>query len=188
MPGDTLLNKINHYVRTAPCDRPRQSRCGRPQLTDDSEPLSPALWFERIEMIARGELRSVENSLRHAAHMLQLTPKPFRDVVHMSLDEDTFEALLDAGELDTAARHLVAQPTALSVEEEPDGPVRAVISCVILKRAIHGRGESVATAVLDAWTTCLLALRTEFGADLVNLTDQPLQKDQAGQHRRFSWH
>lgn len=157
-------------------------------MIDDIEPLSPALWFERIEMIARGELRSVENSLRHAAHMLQLTPGPFREVVHMSLNEDAFEALLDAGEWDTAARHLVAQPTALSVEQDSDGPVRAVISCVILKRAIHGHGDTVAAAVLDAWTTCLLALRTEFGADLVKLPDQPQHTDQSGQHRQFSPH
>lgn len=157
-------------------------------MTDDIEPLSPALWFERIEMIARGELRSVENALRHAAHMLQLTPRPFREVVHMSLDEGAFEALLDAGELDTAARHLIAQPTALSVEHNPKGPIRAVISCVILKRAIDGCGDSVATAVLDAWTTCLLALRTEFGADLVKLGDQSQHTGQSGQRRRSSSH
>jgi hypothetical protein len=139
-------------------------------------------------MIARGELRSVENSLRHAAHMLQLTPRSFRDVVHMSIDEDAFEELLDAGALDTAARHLIAQPTALSVEQDPNGPIRAVISCVILKRAIHGHGDTVATAVLDAWTTCLLALRTEFGADLTIMADRAPHKGRRGSHQRYSSH
>lgn len=155
-------------------------------MTDDIEPLPPGLWFRRIEMIAKGELASVENSLRHAAHLLQLTPRPFRHVVRLSLDEDVFEALLEAGKFDTAARHLIAQPTALSVDQDPDGPVRAVISCVILGRAIQGSGETVATAVLDAWTTCLLALRTEFGADLLSLPDQPRHTDQSGPHRRSS--
>lgn len=155
-------------------------------MTDEIEPLAPALWFGRIEKIARGELSSVENSLRHAAHLLQLTPRPFRHLVRLSLDEDAFEALLEAGELDTAARHLVAQPTALTIDEDPDGPVRAVISCVILQRAIHGTGETVATAVLDAWTTCLLALRTEFGADLLSLADQAPHIDQPAPHRRSS--
>jgi hypothetical protein len=142
-------------------------------------PLLPAMWFERIDTIARGELGSVENALRHASHLLQLTPTQFREVVHGSLDEDAFEALLDAGELDTAARHLIAQPTALSVEEDADGRVQAVISCVILRRAIRGTGDTVATAVLDAWTTCLLALRTEFGADLASLTEESLPTHQS---------
>jgi hypothetical protein len=155
-------------------------------MTDDIEPLPPALWFRRIEMIANGELTSVANSLRHAAHLLQLTPRPFRHVVHLSLDEDAFEALLEAEQFDTAARHLIAQPTALSVDQDSEGSVRAVISCVILGRAIHGTGESVATAVLDAWTTCLLALRTQFGADLLSLPDQPPHIDQSGPHRRSS--
>jgi hypothetical protein len=157
-------------------------------MTDEIEPLDAPLWFRRIEMIARGELRGVENSLRHAAHLLQLTPGPFRHVVRPSIDEAAFEALLDKGEFDTAARHLVAQPTALSVDEASDGFVRATISCVILKRAIDGTGDTVASAVLAAWTTCLLALRTEFGADLVNLADEVPPRGQSGPHQRSSLH
>jgi hypothetical protein len=157
-------------------------------MVDEITPLDPALWFDRIERIARGDLGSVENSLRHAGHLLQLTPAPFREVVHMSLGEDAYEALLEAGEFDTAARHLIAQPTALSVEQDAEGPVQAVISCVILNRAIRGKGDTVATAVLDAWTTCLLALRAEFGADLVSLGDEPPHKDQSERHRRSAWH
>src|SRR5688500_1395546 len=128
---------------------------GGTPMADEIEPLDPALWFDRIEMIARGQVGGIENSLRHAGHLLQLTPTPFREVVHMSLDEDAYEALLEAGEFDTAARHLIAQPTALSVVQDSKGLVQAVISCVILNRAIRGEGVSVATAVLDAWTTCL---------------------------------
>ena len=155
-------------------------------MTDDLEPLEPELWFRRIEMIARGELPSVENSLRHAAHLLLLTPTPFRHVVRLSLEEDAFEALLEAGEFDTAARHLIARPTALTVNQDGDDPVRATIKCVILDRTVHVAGDTVATAVLAAWTTCLLALRDEFGADLLSLPDQPLRADQFGRYRRLS--
>jgi hypothetical protein len=157
-------------------------------MTDEIEPLDAALWFRRIEMIARGELGGVENSLRHAAHLLQLAPRPFRHAVRLSLNEAAFEALLDRGEFDNAARHLVAQPTALSVNEGQDGPVRATIRCIILKRAIDGTGDTVATAVLAAWTTCLLALRTEFGADLTNLADAVLPAGQSGPRQRSSPH
>lgn len=145
-------------------------------MTDDIEPLVPALWFRRIEMIANGELGNVENSLRHAAHLLQLTPTPFRHVVQLTLHEEVFEALLEGGKYDTAAQYLVAQPTALSVDQDSDGSVRAAISCSILQRVIHGKGSTVATAVLDAWTTCLLALRTEYGEDLLRLPEETARR------------
>lgn len=155
-------------------------------MTNDIEPLAPALWFQRIEMIARGDLNSMENSLRHAAHLLHLTPRPFRHVIRLSLDEDVFEALLDAGDLDTAARHLVAQPAALTIEADSPPTVRAVISCTILNQAVHGTGDSIAAAVVNAWTNCLLALRTRFGEDLLSLASQGQQLDQSVRHRRPS--
>jgi hypothetical protein len=157
-------------------------------MTDEIEPLAPALWFRRIEMIARGELGPPERALRHAAHLLQLTPTPLRDIVRMSLEEESFEALLEARELDTAARHLIAQPTALTVKRESSGTVQAVISCVILKRAIQGSGETVASAVLDAWSTCLLALRDEYGADLLNLAETSPRGDRSKPRRRLTFH
>lgn len=129
-------------------------------------PLDASLWFCRIGMIARREL-AIENSLRHAAHLLQMAPLPLRPVVRLATDEDRFEALLDAGDFDAAARHLVAQPTALTLEPSSDGTqVAAAISCVVLKRVITGVGETEATAILDAWTTCLLAIKARFGEDL----------------------
>lgn len=145
-------------------------------MIDRIEPLIPAVWFSRIEKIAKGEMPSMENALRHAFHLLQLTPAPFRHVVRASIDEDDFEELLELGDFDTAARHLIAQPAALSVaEDEPGQTFRATISCVILNRALHGAGDSVAAAVLAAWTTCLLALRTEYGADLLGPAQEPEQ-------------
>lgn len=143
-------------------------------MTEHIEPLASALWFQRIEKVANGEMRSVEHALRHACHLLQLTPAPFRHVVRLAIDEDRFEALLEAGDFDTAARHLIAQPTALTVEEDQGEPrVRATISCVILNRAIAGTGDTVASAVLAAWTTCLLALKEEYGADQLSGPGQP---------------
>ena len=155
-------------------------------MTEDIEPLAPEVWFARIEMIACGGLGRVENSLRHAGHLLQLTPRPFREIVRPSPEENVFDALLEAGKFDIAARYLISQPTALCVEREPDAPVEAIISCVILKRAIRGTGETEAAAILDAWTTCMLALRTEFGADLIKLTDPSPHKARSARHRQLS--
>ena len=150
-------------------------------MSDFIEPLTPPIWFERVEKIAGGHLGSEENALRHAAHLLQLTPAPFRDVVRLGADEVEFEALLDAGAFDVAARHLVGQPTALSIEpDRAKGAYRATIGCSILGRAISGRGETEASAILDAWTACLLSLRSEYGADLVSGPRQLAHRSRPG--------
>lgn len=130
-------------------------------MDGEIEPLIPSLWFKRIAMIAAGEFGSLENSLRHAGHLLQLAPRPLRHVVRLDADEDTFEALLCAGDLDAAARRLVAQPMAFSIDEgDGTGTVQATIWCPIQGRAVGGRGDSIAAATLAAWSTCLLSLRT----------------------------
>lgn len=154
-------------------------------MTQHIEPLDAAVWFQRIEKIAKGDLE-LEQALRHACHLLQLTPASFRHVVRLSISEDDFEALLEAGDYDSAARHLIAQPAALAVEDCPGGEeIRATISCVILNRAIRGTGNTVATAVLAAWTTCLLALRSAYGADLLSGPGQPEPRYQSARGRRL---
>lgn len=150
-------------------------------MTNSIEALIPSLWFERIEKIADGRLSGLENALRHASHLLQLTPTPFREVVRLGCDEPVFEALLDAGEFDAAARYLVGQPTALSVEAEGKGAsYRATIGCSILQRAISGSGQTEASAILNAWTACLLSLKSEYEADLLSTPGQREHKSQVG--------
>lgn len=138
------------------------------------EPLDAALWFKRIALIANGGLDSVESSLRHAAHLLEMTPEELRPFVGLAVDPESFEALLERGDLDTAARCLVAQPTALSFEGENGADlIRATIQCVALNKKVHGIGASVAKSVLNAWTTCLLSLKAQNAGDLSRLLPQP---------------
>ena len=146
-------------------------------MGDYVEPVAAALWFQRIDLIASGALGCVENSLRHASHLLQLTPLPLRPLIGPSVDDDTFEALLDAADFDTAALYLVTQPAALTIEEGKANLVRATIRCPVLNRNIAGTGETVANAVLNAWTTCLLAIRMEYGPDLFGLGHQSSPDD-----------
>ena len=137
-------------------------------MQDDIEPLPPDLWFERIEMIATGQLGSTENALRHALHLLQLTPHEFRPREYGTIDEESYEALLEAGDLDAAARRLVAAPTlTVSTTSSADG-VEVAIGCRTLNKTIFGRGDSVAAAILQAWTECLFALESEFGSSWPN--------------------
>jgi hypothetical protein len=134
-------------------------------MDEEIEPLDAAMWFRRIEMIANRELGSVENALRHASHLMLLAPAPFRQHVGPAVDEQRFEALLDCGEFDTAARYLVARPSALTTGRAADtNAITATIKCSVSNRAIEGHGETIADAVLDAWTTHLLCLRTQFHA------------------------
>lgn len=150
------------------------------------EPLDSALWFRRIELIASGKLSSVESSLRHASHLLQMTPEALRPKVALSIGEESFEALLSAAEFDIAARHLVAQPTALSIDEPGANLITATIRCSVLNRTIRGRGKTVAEAVLDAWAACLLAVRSQYGSDLSGLTNRILPEEPSEQRRNLS--
>jgi len=135
------------------------------------EPLDAALWFARIEIIANGALDSVENSLRHAGHLLELTPEKLRPLVGLAIPPDDFELLLQNGCLDKAARHLFAFPELLSTEGG-DRTVRATIQRSALHPKIYGVGESVAKAVLNAWTTCLLSIKARYGAALSGLVEE----------------
>lgn len=158
-------------------------------MTYDVEPLDSALWFRQVRKIASGQLAGIEQSLRHALHLLQLTPLRFRHAMRLAIDEDDFEALLEAGDLDSAARHLIAQPTALRVEEHEGGlEVRATISCSVQHRAFYGTGTSAAAAVLSAWASRLLSLELDESADRVRVRDraprgEPCEQDpRSGQH------
>jgi hypothetical protein len=132
-------------------------------MTEQIEPLAAELWFRRIEKIANGDLGGIEQSLRHASHLLQLSPPAYRHGVMPAIDERQFESLLASRDFDTAAQHLIAQPTALSIEGSRANSrlVTATISCKTLGRTFQGTGDTVARAVLSAWTSNLLALEAE---------------------------
>ena len=131
----------------------------------DIEPLASELWFERIEMIASGALGSTENGLRHALHLLQLTPRQYRPREYGSIDEAGYEALLEAGELEAAARRLVESPTlTLAVNDaSSEGQVAVELTCAAFDCTVEGAGNSLAAAILQAWARCFLTLRSRLG-------------------------
>lgn len=137
-------------------------RCsGRTRVQVSVEPLLPDIWFERIEVIARRELGGTENCLRHAFHLLQLTPREFHLPDYGKLNEAVYEALLESGDFDAAARKLVVASTLSVSTTSVGGRVRAVIRCSAIDKTITGDGKSVADAILQAWTACLLMLRMD---------------------------
>lgn len=130
-------------------------------MIKDIEPLPADLWFERLEMIANAELKDAERGLRHALHLLQLTPREFRPPEYDLIDEEGFEALLAAGDLHTAARRLVTAPT-LDVTSNSEGEtVEVTIACSTTAQTIKGTGDTFAEALLQAWARCLVMLRSD---------------------------
>ena len=121
------------------------------------EPLSAELWFARLRVIEEGELPGIQNSLRHAAHLAQLAPPPFRARLRLAVTEGEYESLLASEQFDHAARHLVNGIRILSTDDEHDGGLRLVtVSCIVLDHTVIGRGASLASAILDAWANGLL--------------------------------
>lgn len=136
-------------------------------------PLDAGLWFNRIELISNGTLGTIEKALRHASHLLQLTPEELRPLVGLAVDPDSFEELLELEDFDTAARHLVGRQDALSVEGDGKADlIRATIQCSVLSGSAYGVGDTAAKAVLNAWAACLLRLRARYGEDLSGLARQ----------------
>lgn len=130
---------------------------------EEVEPLPRKLWLARVERIAEGRFATLENALRHASHLLELAPLEFREFARPSISEEQFEALLTRGDVDAAARHLVAQAAALHVQAGEHGAgVVASISCAKLSRVTSGSGPCAASAVLHAWTAYFLALGALF--------------------------
>jgi hypothetical protein len=126
-------------------------------------PLEADIWFQRIEMIRNGELPSTENALRHALHLLQLTPFDLRPASYPDIDEAAYEALLASGDLEQAARRLVSAPT-LSVTASAAGDrVRVGVQCSTLNQTLFGEGPTTADAILQVWSDYLLMLRAEGG-------------------------
>lgn len=154
-------------------------------MSHDIEPLQADLWFERIALIASGRFGSLDKCLRHAAHLVQLAPAVLRVAVGYPPSESKLEALLQAEDFDDAARHLV-RPGSLSVQARAGQLAEARIACPILDCEIKGVGDTVATAILDAWTTHLLALRTECEAGLLNPGSRAPRKSRSEQDRQ--WH
>lgn len=135
--------------------------------SSDIEPLEPELWFQAIERlsnkISASDDNDVPSMLRHALHLVQLTPGPLRGTVRCEISEENFEEFLECGALASAATALIGSPMCYAI----DCDLRAGMRVIEAKAWLSGQaarpqgvsGDSVAAALLGAWTGCLIALR-----------------------------
>lgn len=133
--------------------------------TSGVAPIGADIWFSRFRRVARGELSGLESSLRHSFHLVQLTPLPFRYSASPRLDEGTFEGLLEAGDLHSAATNLIAYPSAPAVSGSNIAAFRAALLCVQCSYEFVGTGTNSGSAALACWLDYIARLPNEGWCD-----------------------
>ena len=124
------------------------------------EPLDPQTWFERVARLLEAaqtiEIQSPEALIRQAYHLVKLAPGPFRDILPVDMDEDAVEALLDCGGYESAVMALIGSQTSFTVRKDASrSEVSARLTLDPEAAPGHGRHESCALAMLQAWARCL---------------------------------
>lgn len=129
---------------------------------DSIEPLGLENWFasvRRLSTLAAGGRATLGSALRHAYHLVQLTPHPLRASVSPAMSERAFETLLEAEIYDIAAQALVGAPAGLALVRQPGS--KAIFAEVRFPdgRGLGcGQGRTIALAILQAWCRAALAL------------------------------
>src|SRR6187399_2023768 len=142
---------------------------------DSIEPLGLGSWFASVrrlsELASTGRV-TTGSALRHAYHLVQLTPYSLRSSVAAALSERAFEDLLEAGVHDVAAQALAGSPAGLALVRQPGS--KAVFAEVRFPdgRGLGcGQGRTIASAVLQAW--CRAAVALDESADI---SHEPAQR------------
>lgn len=129
---------------------------------DSIEPLGLRSWLtsvRRLSAAATTGQAPLGSALRHAFHLVQLTPHALRSSVAAALSERAFEQLLEAEIYDIAAQALVGSPAGLALVRQPGS--RAVFAEVRFPDGPGvgcGEGRTIARAILQAWCRAVLAL------------------------------
>lgn len=127
----------------------------------DMEPLEPSSWLLAIgRLLAQldGPTPEVERLIRRAYHLLQLTPRPLRQILRTDCDEQAFEHLLEDGDLRAAALALVSPPLIHWLVEGDDGLFEAGVRLPGGATPATARSASPSAALVKAWAQCVAAL------------------------------
>lgn len=128
----------------------------------DVEPLEPGLWFRAIRKLVQSldtpATHKLECRLRHAYHLLQLTPRPLRDVIRSEVSEVELEQLLRAAAFESVADRLVGEPLTYIVRRLSSGLYEAQVRLPSQMEGTAARGPSFASALVGAWGKNLVSL------------------------------
>jgi hypothetical protein len=154
---------------------------------DDIEPLEPDLWQAAItEFLQRVQAPNepVSRALRHAFHLIQLVPREWRGLLRVSVDETTFETLLQHGAVEVAAYALMPLGPCGVLRLEGTEPAGALFQLSSDAPAHTFRAPSVVLAMLGAWSKSLLEFATLYGSDQALAQRTYLDE----RHQTQTWH
>jgi hypothetical protein len=129
---------------------------------DDIEPLEPGHWMRRIRQLATWPLdddANLERALRHAFHLVQLTPRPLRHIIHCTSGEVEFEALLQTRAFEAAVFRLVGNRTPYNLSKSSDElGVTAEVWYPDQYSRCSATDRSAPLALFRAWLECNTAI------------------------------
>lgn len=152
--------------------------------TDDIEPLEPTLWFGRFELMCKrldDENIPLEHVLRQVFHLVQLTPCRLRHLLAITVLEEPFETLLEAGCYDAAVLALAGTGMDLSVQRRRDASVAVTLSLGHKGPAGSGEAAGLARAGLRAYCRCVIAL--DVATNCPPATNLRAQGTRSGSHQ-----
>lgn len=142
----------------------------------DWEGWQEAILRTQLRLTTEPEEMALSRALRRAFYLSQLTPGPIRPTFATECSEDSFEKLLEAGDLEGAARALLTSALELQISK-PDGKVIAVIEVSGGDIAGTGISSHPAAALLTAWANCISAvLSTDTDAEAVLNPDRHISQ------------
>lgn len=125
------------------------------------EPLQPEVWISRVEMLAaslqdkRLENGALARLLRLAYHLCLLAPKTLQIEGVSRNSEACLEALLEAGQFDTAAVLLLGTNPMLEIRRHEQG-AKVSVRLFAGEAIGNGSGPTMAQAALAAIMECLM--------------------------------
>lgn len=127
---------------------------------DNIEPLDPHTWFARLAKLLRDatltEPGFQDKVIRQAYHLIKLAPGPLRVSLPADFDEQRVESMLECDAFESAVMVLVGLETSFTVQKDAGvNEMSVVVSLEAGSAPGHGRHESGAMAMIQAWARCL---------------------------------
>lgn len=129
-------------------------------MTRAIQPLDLVTWFGRLaKLLEQAEDRDVASQhsvIRQAYHLVRLAPEPFRGSLPVDLEEHRVESMLDCDAYESAVMALLGPETSFTVQKDAGVDEMSVVMSVDARSAPgHGRHQSGAKAMVQAWIRCL---------------------------------
>lgn len=157
-------------------------------MQHDIEPLEPTLWFAQIEnlldRLTRPDSEPADALLRQGMYLAQLAPRPLRDTVGHSTDENLVDRMLECGANVSAFLAMLAPPLSYSLKQRDVGFYTATIRCGNSNCRGKGMSSTPEKALLIGWCQFLLDLKRPSQI----ATCRPQRILQAGQPRQLTEH